>query len=66
MKILTVKKERCPQNHACPSVRICPAGALTQKGYDAPAVDTSKCILCAKCVRFCPRGALVIESSPSI
>lgn len=51
-------ESRCPANHPCPSVRICPAGALSQNGYDAPTVDYAKCTRCAKCVRYCPRGAL--------
>lgn len=31
MKSLVVKTARCPQNHAYPSVRVCPVGALSQK-----------------------------------
>lgn len=58
---LVVKKSRCPQNHACPSVKVCPVGALIQNGYDAPTVDMNKCIKCSKCVKFCPMGALVLE-----
>lgn len=58
---LIVSKESCPQNHACPSVRVCPVGALSQQGYDAPIVDQSACILCGKCVKFCPRNALYFE-----
>ena len=58
---LSVKKSRCPQNHPCPSVRVCPVGALVQKGYDAPTIDEEKCIKCGKCVRFCPMRALVLE-----
>lgn len=37
---IVVIKSRCPQNHPCPSVRICPVGALIQNGYDAPTIDT--------------------------
>lgn len=59
--ILAVKKSRCPQNHACPSVKVCPVGALTQNGNAAPLVDMDKCIKCGKCVRFCPMRALVLE-----
>lgn len=59
---LQVKLDRCPQNHACPSVRVCPVGALSQKGFEAPVVDLDKCIKCGKCVRFCPKKALVLES----
>lgn len=61
MKSLTVKTSRCPQNHPCPSVQICPVQALTQKGYSAPSVDKDKCIKCGKCVTFCPMRALVLE-----
>lgn len=57
-KTLVVNKSRCPQNHACPAVNVCPVGALTQKGYAAPVVDMEKCIRCGKCVRFCPMRAL--------
>ena len=59
--ILAVKHNKCPQNHPCPSVRVCPVGALSQKGYAAPVVDMDKCIKCGKCVRFCPMRALVLE-----
>ena len=55
---IIVDKNRCPQNHPCPSVRVCPVGALVQKGFDAPKVDESKCIECKKCVRYCPMGAI--------
>ena len=58
---LKVRADRCPQNHPCPSVRVCPAGALTQKGFSAPAVDAEACVRCGKCVRFCPMQALVLE-----
>ncbi|MEG0978841.1 MAG: 4Fe-4S binding protein [Oscillospiraceae bacterium] len=58
---LVVKINRCPQNHACPSVGVCPVGALSQQGYIAPVVDNEKCIKCSKCVNFCPKHALVLE-----
>jgi Fe-S-cluster-containing hydrogenase component 2 len=48
---LVVKIERCPQNHPCPSIRVCPAGALTQKGFHAPEVDQEKCIKCGKSLK---------------
>lgn len=59
--ILAVKKSRCPQNHSCPSVKVCPVGALLQRGNEAPTVNMEKCIKCGKCVRFCPMRALVLE-----
>lgn len=55
---IIVDKNRCPQNHPCPSIRVCPAGALTQKGFTAPQVDAEKCVACKKCVRYCPMGAI--------
>lgn len=58
---LKVIKDRCPQDHKCPSVKICPASALTQEGNNAPMVDYEKCIDCGSCVEFCPKQALVFE-----
>lgn len=55
---IIVDKSRCPQNHSCPSVRVCPAGALIQEGFRAPRVDAEKCVVCKKCVRYCPMGAI--------
>lgn len=60
-KKITVLNNRCPQNHRCPSVRICPVGALKQEGFSAPTVDHEKCIKCGKCVKLCPRMALILE-----
>lgn len=60
-KRLRVIVENCPQNHRCPSVKICPVGALTQKGQNAPVVDEETCIKCGKCANFCPKKALVLE-----
>ncbi len=53
---------KCPQNHPCPSVKICPVGALVQEGFDAPKVIEEKCIDCGKCSGFCPKKALVLEA----
>ncbi|MFZ5987517.1 MAG: 4Fe-4S binding protein [Bacillota bacterium] len=55
---IIIDNAKCPQNHPCPSVRICPVGALKQEGFKAPSVDREKCIKCNKCVAFCPRGAI--------
>lgn len=60
-KMLVVIKSRCPQNHPCPSMGVCPTGALKQQGYDAPTVDDENCIKCGKCVNYCPKGALVLQ-----
>ncbi|MDD4076263.1 MAG: 4Fe-4S binding protein [Eubacteriales bacterium] len=58
---LVVNKHRCPENHPCPSIRVCPVGALKQKGYAAPTVDESSCTKCGKCVRYCPMGAIKLQ-----
>jgi ferredoxin len=57
LKII-VNEQKCPQNHACPSVSVCPQGAISQKDiHSLPAVDIEKCVVCGKCIRFCPKGA---------
>ncbi len=57
MKMI-VNANKCPQNHACPSIPVCPVGAITQKDIHAlPVVDPHKCILCGACQNFCPKGA---------
>jgi ferredoxin len=58
---IIVIKNRCPQNHPCPSIKVCPAGALRQNGFKAPVVDESKCTNCGKCAKFCPMGALTLK-----
>jgi Fe-S-cluster-containing hydrogenase component 2 len=53
-----VVQHKCPQNHPCPCVRICPVDAVRQEGFDAPKIDETKCIECGECVRFCPYQAI--------
>ena len=65
-KILKIIKERCPQNHKCPAVNVCPVGALSQEGFNAPEIDYGKCIRCGKCSNFCPKKALVLESNNKV
>jgi Fe-S-cluster-containing hydrogenase component 2 len=57
MKLL-VNKDKCPQNHKCPSIAVCPKGAISQKDiYSLPEIDGEKCVLCGKCMEYCPKGA---------
>ncbi len=58
---LTIKKNRCPQNHSCPAVKVCPVNALSQKNFQAPIVNYDNCIKCGKCVHFCPMRAIKFE-----
>ena len=51
--MIVVRKELCPQNHPCPTIRLCPVGAISQKGYAAPEVDNEKCICCCRCTKAC-------------
>lgn len=55
---IKISNQRCPQNHSCPAVRVCPTSAITQKGYSLPSVDMNKCIQCKKCTKFCPMNAI--------
>lgn len=61
-KKLNIIIENCPQNHKCPAVKVCPVGALSQEGFEAPKIDYEKCIKCGKCSNFCPKKALVLEN----
>lgn len=62
-KVLILIKENCPQNHKCPAIKVCPVGALSQVGFNAPIIDYNKCIKCGKCSNFCPKKALILEQS---
>ncbi len=53
-----VNIRRCPGNHTCPSIRVCPTNALKQDGIKAPYVDKDLCTDCGVCVAFCPMGAI--------
>ena len=57
---ITVVKIRCPQNHPCPSITVCPTGALKQDGFAAPVVDVALCTDCGACAQFCPKNALTL------
>ena len=56
--VIRINAARCPQNHPCPSVRVCPVEALSQSGYRAPKADMDKCIKCGTCKTGCPFGAI--------
>ena len=37
---LVVDKNRCPQNHRCPLISICPQQAISQTGFGLPRIDS--------------------------
>ncbi|MDR2120977.1 MAG: 4Fe-4S binding protein [Tannerella sp.] len=60
---LVISKKLCPQNHPCPLLRVCPAGAITQTGYALPQIDPEKCIECGKCVKHCGMRAVYTQNT---
>ncbi|PKM90907.1 MAG: 4Fe-4S ferredoxin [Firmicutes bacterium HGW-Firmicutes-12] len=58
---LTVNESRCPQNHRCPAVKVCPVNAIKQEGYALPTIDQEACIKCEKCIKFCPMKAIQVK-----
>lgn len=55
---MNINPQRCPQNHRCPAIRVCPVGAITQERKGLPVIDNEKCITCGKCVTYCPMRAI--------
>lgn len=56
--MITVDKNKCPQDHRCPAMAVCPVGAISQKDFELPVIDSSLCIECKQCIDFCPKGAI--------
>lgn len=46
--MIVIRKELCPQNHACPTLPFCPVVAILQEGFNTPTVDNEKCICCCE------------------
>lgn len=55
---LAVDKNRCPQNHKCPLLNICPVEAISQEGFGLPSIDVDRCIECGKCTKHCGMQAI--------
>lgn len=55
---LVVNASKCPQNHKCPAIAVCPQEAISQRDIRSlPVIDEDLCIVCGKCIDFCPMGA---------
>ena len=57
--MVNVINQRCPQDHKCPLIYICPQHAIEQKEFHAPLIDKEKCINCNLCVHNCPYHAVI-------
>lgn len=56
---LVVKEERCPKNHFCPVINVCPKQAIVQKSpFDAPLIEDENCSECGICTNYCAYGAI--------
>jgi Fe-S-cluster-containing hydrogenase component 2 len=55
---LTVNATKCPQNHYCPMIRVCPIGAISQDKFGLPIIDEELCTECGKCTKYCPMRAV--------
>lgn len=56
--MITIDKNRCPQNHKCPAIKVCPVNAISQTDFELPVIDITICIECKKCINFCPMRAI--------
>lgn len=60
-KKLILDVQKCPANHSCPAVKICPMDALHQAGSNhAPEINYNLCVACGACTRVCGKQALQI------
>lgn len=60
-KKLKLDLQKCPANHKCPAVGVCPVHALTQEDSNhAPEIDYNLCVACGACCRVCGKQALQI------
>jgi Fe-S-cluster-containing hydrogenase component 2 len=54
MNSIRIEASKCPKNHYCPVIKICPSGAISQKNpFSAPEIDQEKCTFCGKCTKYC-------------
>lgn len=62
--VIFVDPQKCPQDHRCPAIAVCPMGAISQRNTHAlPEIDGGKCIACGKCMRLCPKGSFTAQQA---
>lgn len=60
-KKLIIDLQKCPANHSCPAVKVCPMDALHQADdHHAPEITYNTCVACGACTRVCGKKALQI------
>lgn len=57
--MIKVDRNVCPHDHVCPLIKVCPVGAISQDTDGYPVIDYTLCIECGKCVRNCPKRAMI-------
>ncbi len=65
MKKAIIDNNRCDKSPFCPVKRVCPTGAVTQKGgifrSETPKINEALCIGCEKCILVCPMAAVKMK-----
>ncbi len=60
-KKLILDLQKCPANHHCQAVAVCPMDALYQADeHHAPEINYNLCVACGACTRRCGKQALQI------
>ena len=63
--MIEVREQFCPKNHPCPSVSMCPQGAIVQDDVSsAPRIDHDLCTECGVCTSTCRVFSFVPDVSP--
>jgi ferredoxin len=57
--MIEIDPDKCPQDHPCPIIRLCPKKAVSQTGNGLPRIDHSVCIECGLCIAHCPKRAFL-------